>query len=48
MQFKRLGQSGLKVSELCLGCMSFGDPARGGHPWTLPQDQSEPLIRMAV
>ena len=48
MQFKRLGQSGLKVSELCLGCMSFGDPARGGHTWTLPQDQSEPLIRMAV
>lgn len=48
MQFKRLGQSGLKVSELCLGCMSFGDPARGGHPWTLPQDQSEPLILMAV
>lgn len=48
MQIKRLGQSGLKVSELCLGCMSFGDPARGGHPWTLPQDQSEPLIRMAI
>ena len=48
MQFKRLGQSGLKVSQLCLGCMSFGDPARGGHPWTLPQGQSEPLLRQAV
>ena len=47
MKFNRLGQSGLQVSELCLGCMSFGDPARGGHPWTLPPDQSEPLIRLA-
>ena len=47
MKFNRLGQSGLQVSELCLGCMSFGDPARGGHPWTLPLDQSEPLIRQA-
>ena len=48
MQMKNLGRSGLKVSELCLGCMSFGDPARGGHPWTLPQGQSEPLLRAAV
>jgi aryl-alcohol dehydrogenase-like predicted oxidoreductase len=48
MQINRLGQSGLQVSALCLGCMSFGDPARGGHPWTLPQDQSEPLIRAAL
>ena len=47
MQTKNLGKSGLKVSELCLGCMSFGDPNRGGHPWTLPQDQSAPLIRAA-
>ena len=47
MKFNRLGQSGLQVSELCMGCMSFGDPARGGHPWTLPLDQSEPLIRQA-
>lgn len=48
MRHNRLGRSGLHVSELCLGCMSFGDPARGGHPWTLPQDQSEPLLRQAV
>ena len=47
MKLNRLGQSGLHVSELCLGCMSFGDPGRGGHPWTLPQDQSRPLIRQA-
>ncbi len=47
MKMNRLGGSGLKVSELCLGCMSFGDPARGGHPWTLPRDRAEPLIRQA-
>ena len=48
MKMHRLGKSGLQVSELCLGCMSFGDPARGGHPWTLPRDASEPLIKAAV
>src|SRR5436190_1893931 len=47
MKMNRIGNSGLKVSELCLGCMSFGDPERGGHPWTLPKDQSAPLIRQA-
>ena len=47
MKMNRLGRSGLKVSELCLGCMSFGDPARGGHPWTLSRGHSEPLIRQA-
>jgi len=48
MKMHRLGKSGLQVSELCLGCMSFGDPARGGHPWTLPRDASEPLIKAAL
>jgi aryl-alcohol dehydrogenase-like predicted oxidoreductase len=48
MKEHRIGQSGLKVSELCLGAMSFGEPLRGGHPWTLPPDQSRPLIRAAV
>ncbi|MCW1918140.1 aldo/keto reductase [Rhodobacter sp. KR11] len=47
MKRNRLGLSGLTVSELCLGCMTFGAPLRGGHPWTLPRDQSEPLIRQA-
>lgn len=47
MKRNRLGLSGLTVSELCLGCMTFGTPLRGGHPWTLPRDQSEPLIRQA-
>ena len=47
MKMNRLGHSGLKVSELCLGCMSFGEPQRGGHPWTLPPAASHPLIRQA-
>ncbi len=48
MRMKRLGASGLQVSELCLGCMTYGEPARGGHPWTLPPEESRPLIRAAV
>jgi 1-deoxyxylulose-5-phosphate synthase len=48
MNYKNLGNTGLKVSELCLGCMTFGVPERGDHPWTLPEEQSRPLIRQAV
>ncbi len=48
MKMHRLGRSGLQVSELCLGCMSFGEPLRGGHPWTLPKEESRDLIRQAV
>src|ERR1700690_1288924 len=48
MRYKNLGNTGLKVSPLCLGCMSFGVPDRGDHPWTLPEQQSRPLIRKAV
>jgi aryl-alcohol dehydrogenase-like predicted oxidoreductase len=48
MKYKSLGNTGLKVSGLCLGCMSFGVPERGDHPWTLPEEQSRALIRQAV
>jgi len=48
MQYRNLGRSGLKVSPLCLGCMTFGVPERGDHPWTLPESQSRPIIRKAV
>ena len=48
MKMHRLGRSGLQVSELCLGCMSFGEPDRGGHPWTLPKEDSKDLLRQAV
>ncbi|MCU1675359.1 MAG: putative aldo/keto oxidoreductase, NAD(P)-dependent, related to aryl-alcohol dehydrogenase [Frankiales bacterium] len=48
MKYVRLGSTGLEVSRLVLGCMSFGDPKRGSHPWTLDEDQSKPLIRRAL
>jgi 1-deoxyxylulose-5-phosphate synthase len=48
MKYKNFGNTGLKVSELCLGCMTFGVPNRGDHPWTLPEEQARPLIRQAV
>ena len=48
MQFTRLGHTGLTVSRLCLGCMTYGVPARGAHPWTLDEAASRPLIRQAV
>ncbi len=48
MQYVKLGSTGLDVSPLALGCMSYGTPERGNHPWTLPEDQSRPLIRAAV
>jgi aryl-alcohol dehydrogenase-like predicted oxidoreductase len=48
MHYKRLGNTGLQVSPLALGCMTFGVPGRGTHPWTLDEDASRPIIRRAV
>ena len=48
MDYVRLGTTGMKVSRLCLGCMTFGEPDRGRHTWTLPPDQSLPIIRAAL
>ena len=48
MDYVKLGRTGLDVSPICLGCMSFGIPERGGHAWTLDEEQSRPLIRQAV
>jgi aryl-alcohol dehydrogenase-like predicted oxidoreductase len=48
MKYIKLGRSGLEVSPLCLGCMSFGVPERGAHPWTLNEEQSRPFIRRAL
>ncbi|MET0865238.1 MAG: aldo/keto reductase [Nakamurella sp.] len=48
MDYRKLGSTGLDVSRICLGCMSFGDPARGQHPWTMPEEQSRPIIRHAI
>jgi hypothetical protein len=46
MQYVRLGRSGLKVSRIGLGMMSYGDPSC--QPWALAEDQAEPIVRRAV
>jgi 1-deoxyxylulose-5-phosphate synthase len=48
MKYRKLGRSGLDVSGLCLGCMSFGDSTRGGHAWALDDDRGRPIMRRAV
>ncbi|MFP5075822.1 aldo/keto reductase [Rhizobium sp. YIM 134829] len=48
MKTTRLGRTGLEVSALCLGCMTYGVPERGNHSWTLGEEESRPLIRQAV
>src|SRR3954471_11226708 len=48
MQIVKLGRTGMDVSRLCLGCMTFGVPDRGAHPWTLDEERSRPIIRRAL
>ncbi|MET7850838.1 aldo/keto reductase [Streptomyces avermitilis] len=48
MQVVKLGSTGLDVSRICVGCMSFGVPDRGPHEWTLDEEASRPLIRQAL
>ncbi|MEH0108592.1 aldo/keto reductase [Tersicoccus sp. MR15.9] len=48
MEYTRLGSTGLEVSRIALGCMSFGEPDRGNHSWSLPEDESRTLIKQAV
>ncbi len=48
MEQVRLGATGLEVSRICLGCMSYGEPASGGHSWTLPEEQSRPFLKRAL
>ncbi|KOV96899.1 alcohol dehydrogenase [Streptomyces sp. NRRL B-1140] len=48
MQYVKLGSTGLDVSRISLGCMTYGLPDRGTHEWTLDEEASRPLIRQAV
>jgi aryl-alcohol dehydrogenase-like predicted oxidoreductase len=48
MQYVRFGSTGLKVSRICLGCMTYGVSDRGSHQWTLDEEQSRPFIRKAL
>jgi aryl-alcohol dehydrogenase-like predicted oxidoreductase len=48
MDYTYLSNSGLQVSRLILGCMSYGDSSRGGHGWTLTEEEGRPFIRRAL
>ena len=48
MEYVRFGRTGLEVSRLCLGCMSYGDPGRGNHPWTIGEAESRPFLKRAL
>ncbi len=48
MKYTKLGTTGLDVSRICLGCMSYGISDRGAHPWSLDEEQSRPFIRRAL
>ncbi|CAN7618956.1 aldo/keto reductase [Caballeronia sp. 15715] len=48
MEYVKLGRTGLDVSRLCLGCMSYGVPERGPHPWSLDNDAARPFIKQAL
>lgn len=45
MDHVRLGTSGLEISGIVLGCMSYGTPDRGTNEWSLPEEESRPFIR---
>lgn len=48
MDYVKLGRTGLEISRLTLGCMTFGAPDRGPHSWTLDDERSRPIIRKAL
>ncbi|MEV7086240.1 aldo/keto reductase [Streptomyces sp. NPDC093085] len=48
MKYRKIGASGLEVSAVTLGCMSYGDPGRGAHGWTLPEEAGRTFIRRAL
>ena len=48
MDYVKLGSTGMQVSKICLGCMSYGVPDRGAHPWSFDEDASRPFFRQAI
>ncbi len=48
MDYVNLGTTGLQVSRICLGCMSYGEPTRGNQPWSLDRDEAVPFFRRAL
>ncbi|HEV7657921.1 MAG TPA: aldo/keto reductase [Mycobacteriales bacterium] len=48
MEYVRLGNTGLEVSRICLGCMSYGEPGRGNHDWSLGEGDARPFFKRAI
>ncbi len=48
MKYTRLGKTDLNVSRICMGCMGFGDPARGQHSWTINEEQTREIIKKGL
>lgn len=48
MEYVKLGRTGLDVSRICVGCMSYGAPERGRHLWSLPEEQTRESIKHAL
>jgi aryl-alcohol dehydrogenase-like predicted oxidoreductase len=48
MEYTKLGRTGLDVSRMCLGCMSYGEGDRGNHAWSLGEEESRPFIKRAL
>ena len=48
MEYRRLGNSDLIVSRICMGCMGFGSPAAGQHSWTLGEEESREIISVGL
>ncbi len=48
MEYTKLGRTGLDVSRICLGCMSYGGGNRGNHAWSLDEEESRPFIKKAL
>ena len=48
MEYTKLGNTDIEVSRLCMGCMSFGDPASNMHAWTLNPEETEKIIKKSL
>ena len=48
MEYVKVGRTGLEVSRICLGCMSYGAPDRGNHAWSIGEREARPFIQRAL